>query len=377
MKFIHTADWQLGMTRHFLRGEAQARFSQARIDAVRRIGQLAAEEGCEFVVVCGDVFESNQIDRQVLARAFEAMAATPSVTFYLLPGNHDPLNAASIYRSPTFAARKPRNVEVLDEPSPVSVADGCELVPAPWTSKAPLNDLVDEACAGLTPSDALRIVVGHGALDTRSPDSDDLALITRRRLEERIAAGEIHYVALGDRHSTTDEGESGRIWYSGAPEPTRYDEVDPGNVLVVELERDSIEVTPRRVGTWAFHEREWQLASDGDVDAVEEWLSSLEHRERRIVKFSLQGQITVAQKARLDDLLELGAESLAALEHSERRTDLAVLADDADFDEAELSSIARLVLADLREQAGSDNEAEALTASDALALLYRLCRAAA
>ena len=210
MKFIHTADWQLAMTRHFLRGEAQARFSQARIDAVRRIGQLAVEEGCEFVVVCGDVFESNQIDRQVLARAFEAMAATPSVTFYLLPGNHDPLDAASIYRSPTFAARKPRNVEVLDEPSPVSVADGIELVPAPWTSKAPLRDLVDQACVGLAPSGVTRIVVGHGALDTRSPESDNPALISCSRLEERIAAGEIHYAALGDRHSTTDEGDSGR-----------------------------------------------------------------------------------------------------------------------------------------------------------------------
>lgn len=83
MKFLHTADWQLGMTRHFLRAEAQARFSQARLDAVRSIGQLAVEEGCEFVVVCGDVFESNQVDRQVLARAFDAMGVTPEVTFYL------------------------------------------------------------------------------------------------------------------------------------------------------------------------------------------------------------------------------------------------------------------------------------------------------
>ena len=36
------------------------------------------------------------------------------------------------------------------------------------------------------------------------------ALIALARLEERIESGEIHYVALGDRHSTTNEGTSGR-----------------------------------------------------------------------------------------------------------------------------------------------------------------------
>ena len=33
VRFPHTSDWQLGMTRHFLEGEAQARYSAARIDA--------------------------------------------------------------------------------------------------------------------------------------------------------------------------------------------------------------------------------------------------------------------------------------------------------------------------------------------------------
>ena len=72
VKFLHTADWQLGMTRHFLAGEAQPRFDGARIDVIRTIGALAVDEGCSFVVVCGDVFESNQVSRQVILRAFEA-----------------------------------------------------------------------------------------------------------------------------------------------------------------------------------------------------------------------------------------------------------------------------------------------------------------
>ena len=72
-------------------------------------------------------------------------------------------------------------------------------------------------------------------IDSMSPDPNDRKVIGLRGVEERISAGLVHYVALGDRHSTTNVGSTGRIYYSGAPEPTDYDETEPGNVLVVTL----------------------------------------------------------------------------------------------------------------------------------------------
>ena len=48
---------------------------------------------------------------------------------------------------------------------------------------------------------------------------------------------------------------------------------------------------------------------------------------RAIVKVSLVGQVSLAQKARLDDsMLEYNADGLAALETWERRSDLVVIA---------------------------------------------------
>ncbi len=51
VRFLHTGDWQLGMTRRFLPAEAQARYTQDRLDAVERLGRLASEENCRFRVV--------------------------------------------------------------------------------------------------------------------------------------------------------------------------------------------------------------------------------------------------------------------------------------------------------------------------------------
>jgi len=371
VKFVHSADWQLGRAPYFLSEEARARFRAARVEVVGAIAELAVQQECDFVVVCGDVFESNNISRQVLVRALDKMRAAAALKFFLLPGNHDPLDASSIFRSPTFREHAPSNVRVLDGSEPVQAAPGVELIAAPWTNKRPLVDLVGEACESLEATDRLRVVCGHGAVDAMWPESSDPAHISLGRLEERIESGAIHYVALGDRHSTTDVGDTGRVWYSGAPEPTDFDEVEPGNVLVVDLDRDRVH--RRRVGTWRFEQRDWELGTDLDIDALRDWLESLDNKERCIVRASLRGQVSVAQRARLDQMLDHYTDLLGGLEVRDGEGGLAVIPDEADLDDFGVSGYAREALSDLSGMAQGGSQA--VIAQDALALLYRLTRA--
>ena len=194
IKFIHTADWQLGMTRTFLEGEAQARYAQARIDAIRGIAKLATEENCDFVTVGGDVFESNLLSRQTVLRSLDALRSF-TVPVFLLPGNHDPLDITSIFTSRTFLDECPAHVHVLESTVPVRLDHlGVEIVGAPWDSKRPLHDLVSDACSELSPNEGtLRVVVGHGAVDTVAPDVDNPAIIHA----EQVEAGEIGKRAQG------------------------------------------------------------------------------------------------------------------------------------------------------------------------------------
>ena len=166
MRFLHTADWQLVMTRHFLSREAQPRYSAARRGAVSALGPLAAETGAEFVVVAGDVFEHNQLAPREVSQSLEAMRGI-GVPVYLLPGNHDPLDAASVYTGALFTAECPDNVTVLDRPGVHQVRPGLELVAAPWSSKFPTTDLVVQALDGPDPVIALAedaLTIGAGVL---------------------------------------------------------------------------------------------------------------------------------------------------------------------------------------------------------------------
>ncbi|MCC7013353.1 MAG: DNA repair exonuclease [Planctomycetes bacterium] len=370
-RFIHTGDWQLGMTRHYFTDGAQERFSQARFDAIARIGELAREHAAEFVVVCGDVFETNQVDRRTVSRALDGLARVP-VPVYLLPGNHDPLDAGSLYRQPTFTQRKPSNVRVLETSEPLEVAPGVELVGAPWTSKRPLEDLVARATRGLEPRPGrLRIVVAHGALDALSPNPDDPALIELASFERALAERRAHYLALGDRHSLTSVGSTGRVRYAGAPEPTDFDEVEPGHVLLVELDDARCQVEPLRVATWGFERREFRLDGDADLDAFARTLEDNPNKARTVLKLDLIGTLTIRQKARLDQALEDLEDKYAAVPLSERRTELAVTPNDADFAELALSGFGAAAVARLREQAATTDEL-GRTARAALALLVRL-----
>jgi DNA repair exonuclease SbcCD nuclease subunit len=375
VRLIHSADWQIGMTRHFLSPEAQSRYSEARLESIRRIGALASTEACDFVVVAGDVFESNQLDRHVAARALDAVAGY-TVPLFLLPGNHDPLlSAGSIWDSPTFLARCPEHVVVLRDRTPVAVP-GCdaEVVGAVWHSKQPTVDLVGDAVTPLGPPSGVRVLVGHGAVDKESPDLGNPALISLDGAERAVRDGRLQYVALGDRHSRTEVGGTGRIWYSGTPLATDYDEISPNEVLLVELDGDRIVVEPRTAGEWRFIHHRFELADDGEIDEVARWFAALEDRRRAVVKLTLVGTISLAGKARLDALVDEQRDLLGALEIWDRRTDLAVLPDGGEFADLGLGGFVAATVEELIDIARAGSESGA-TAQDALSLLYRLAGA--
>ena len=377
MRFLHTADWQLGMTRHFLAGDAQPRYSAARRDAVAGVGALAAEVGAEFVVVAGDVFEHNQLAPQVIGPSLEAMRAI-GIPVYLLPGNHDPLDASSVYTSALFTAERPDNVVVLDRAGIHQVRPGLEIVAAPWRSKAPTTDLVAEVLEDLSPASVTRVLVAHGGVDVLDPDRDKPSLIRLAQLDDALARGAVHYVALGDKHSLTQVGNSGRIWYAGSPEVTNFDDVEsnPGHVLVVEIDesdpRGAVSVTARDVGHWRFVTLLRQVDTSRDIADLDMNLDLMTEKDRTAVRLALTGSLTVTDRAALDACLDRYARLFADLRTWDSHTDLAVIPADGEFSDLGIGGFAAAAVEELVATARDCDAESAVDAQAALALLLRL-----
>ncbi|MGY0887721.1 metallophosphoesterase [Corynebacterium aurimucosum] len=364
--FIHTSDFQLGMTRWFLSPAAQSRFDDDREAAVLRLGELATETGAEFIVVAGDVFEHNSLSKTTLLRAKDMFKRLP-VPVYLLPGNHDPLVADSIFFN-SFAD----NVHVIADSEPIEVRPGLEIVGAPYLSKRANYDLVRRALEPLEPAEegAVRIAVGHGQVESRAGEGEDsdADTIDLAFVEECLDKGIIDYLALGDTHSTESLGSTGKVWFSGSPETTAFDdrERDSGNALVVTVEGERVDVVKHHVGRWDFRAIDADVNSLEEVEAFLAELDAVPEKIRTAVKYSLRGTVGLSAQARLEQGLAEMEEVFASLKPRKRTMDLHLAPSEEELGELSLSGYAADALAELLEDL--DNP----TARDAANLLFRL-----
>ena len=369
MRFLHTSDWQIGMPARFLEPDAAARFREARLDAVRQLLRLAKSHGCDFVLVCGDVFHANLLDQNTILAAADAMSAG-DVPLYLLPGNHDSLEPQNVLESALFRQNVPSHVHVLAG-QPIRIGEIAEIVPAPWHSKRPVEDLVAKALRDLPPpSGTIRIVAGHGRVDTLAPEAaNDPTCMRVADLQALIEHGAAHFVALGDRHSTTEMGK--RIWYSGTPEATDFREVDSGNVLLVDVDAQSCKIERLPVGQWRFVERDqpWNLLGPQDVEDLSRWTESLPNKQVTVLRLGIAGALPMKDYRRVDDILRRCEAVFAGVERRESER-LLVRVDEDDELTNRLSGFARETLLELRAIVAEGSDASS-TASDAINLLYQ------
>ena len=328
-------------------------------------------------MVAGDVFEDNQLAPKIISQSLEAMRAI-GIPVYLLPGNHDPLDASSVYTSALFTAECPANVHVLDKPGVHEVRPGLQIVAAPWRSKRPTTDLVADVLDGLPADGVTRVLVAHGGVDVLDPDPTKPSLIRLAGVEDALARGAVHYVALGDKHSLTEVGSTGRVWYSGSPEVTNYDDVeaDPGHVLIVDIDETDplhpVSVEAAKVGRWRFSTLSRQVDNSRDIADLDLNLDLMPDKDRTVLRLALIGSLTVTDRAGLDACLDKYSRLFASLRVWDSHSDLAVIPADGEFSDLGIGGFAAAAVEELVEVARVGDGETAGDAQAALALLLRL-----
>jgi DNA repair exonuclease SbcCD nuclease subunit len=248
MKFIHTADWQLGLKLRYVTGDSGAEARLRRFDAVRRIAEIAKDRKVHAVLVAGDVFDDNAVGNDTIQAASDALKTFAPIPVILLPGNHDPASANSALRRLDGLA----HVIIADSADPIAVGDAAAVFPCPLTQRHESTDptTVLEERGG---DRRIRIALAHGGLvefseNTETPNKIDF---------QRVLDHGFDYLALGDWHGTLNFGD--RVWYSGTHEPTRFKEKDPGNILLVDIAetgaKPAVEKIPVAYNRWISQPR--------------------------------------------------------------------------------------------------------------------------
>ena len=75
IRFLHTADWQIGTQFGQFEPDEAAHLAEARFETVRRIAEEAAARKVDAVLVAGDVFDLQTVSDTVIRRLFGALQA--------------------------------------------------------------------------------------------------------------------------------------------------------------------------------------------------------------------------------------------------------------------------------------------------------------
>lgn len=317
MKFIHTADWQIGKPFAGIRDQhKRSLLQQARIEAIQRIGTVARKADAQFVLVAGDLFDSSSADKATVSAACSAIGQI-ALPVFIIPGNHDHGGPGSVWKQDFFLREQtglaPNLTILLD-----SVAHECEsaiLLPCPLLRRSVATDptewLRNPKIYAELPTDKPRIVVAHGSTQSFSGEwEDDEEKSSSHDLIDlsRLPDAEIDYIALGDWHGTKQVSD--KAWFAGTPELDRFPKGgghDPGNVLLVDVQRGAplqVDKTPTAKLKW--EELVFDIADDTALTTLEERLASLAGRRANedLLRLTLTGSVGIEASTRLDQILE-------------------------------------------------------------------------
>jgi len=177
--------------------------------AVATLVDLALVHDVDVLLIVGDFFDHNRLDRVIGQTVLDELRRLP-IPVIVLPGNHDPLMAGTIYERVEI----PDHVRLIADPDGETIAMG-ELDLEIW-GKPHMSYDDGRPLVGLPPRSGAtwQIALAHGQLVQGAGDLHRSYLIT----SEEIAGSERDYVALGHWDVPRDVS-AGTVAaaYSGSP----------------------------------------------------------------------------------------------------------------------------------------------------------------
>lgn len=368
MRFIHTADWQIGKPfRNF--GEKESVLRQARLAAIEAIGRLARAEGAHHVLVAGDLYDNDAPAQKTLLEPLERMRGCADVDWHIIPGNHDYHRGNGLWDR-AAAAGLPPNVFFHLTPEPVALGAEAVLLPAPLRRRAEVKDLTEWMDAAPSAPGLLRIGLAHGSITEFGAEGEAKNAIAPDRAQR---AG-LSYLALGDWHRTIRINAA--TWYAGTPEPDRFNSQEEGQVLLVDIAGPGAPpvVSEKRTGAYRWLSRAEDIAQGEDLPGLEARLRAEDGLSRLLLRLKVSGAVDLTARAGLAQRLEALEAAMFWLEADLSGLHIRPTAED--LEKIDFQGVLREAAERLRAEAADDaaSTADRRRAEEALVQLFLMTR---
>ncbi len=267
MKLLHTADLHLDSPFSSSSLFTADKRREEQRAALGRIFELAVTEGCDMILIAGDLFDGRYVTPET-TEYIKALFARAAVPVIIAPGNHDPFVKGSFYQ----CTELPENVYVFSS-SELQCFDFPELgvsvfgyaFTSPSLSESPLCNSEQ-----LEQNGNIRLLCAHA--DLSSPISRYCPVTVGD-----IASLGVSYAALGHIHCRDADDSFGTsvIRYCGFAEGRSFDELGEGGVFIVEIDDEhKVTLTKRIVSAHRYEIAELDVSRFADRSEMISAISS-------------------------------------------------------------------------------------------------------
>ncbi len=222
VKILHCADIHIGAAESSLGTLAESRRAETLI-TFEKIINLAKENCVDILLIAGDLFNSNNIEKSFTDRVFECFNSIPNIKIVYSAGNHDPLNADSPFKK----EKLPQNLFVLD-------TKDCFKEFSDLNTRVYGKSFKEVYMQGAhrfslnADNNFINLMCIHGEI--RSDLGSDYNSIT----SDFIKSSNMDYIALGHVHKRSEIGKIGDTYvsYPGCPEGQGFDELGEKGVYI-------------------------------------------------------------------------------------------------------------------------------------------------
>ncbi len=280
IKLLHTGDWHLGRSYSSVQAEnpeAAARYSGARVEALRNLIRTAGTEGVDYIVAAGDIFDSKQSSKDFIGTVCGILAEAECPVI-IIPGNHDYYEQNDPFWKKVKDAAE-ENTVILTDSRPFEPAGGnavfypciCHDRYSEGNALLWLKEFKDRN------EEKVNIGIAHGALEGLSFDREKKYYYMTR---EELTACSMDLWLLGHSHvpypnTETIYGEG--VFNAGTHQQTDMADRSPGSAFIITVDDDK-QISAKMVMTGVLHFRRLSIVigrTDTLTDKIERAISGI------------------------------------------------------------------------------------------------------
>lgn len=206
---------------------------EEQFSVLGRIIVLAKKTGASFILIAGDLFDSQRVSQESLELINNYFKSVPDISICISAGNHDPYTPESPYVTFNWS----KNVHIFDDELKFFEKDGVRIYGRSFTGAFARKTLLQDGKGELPELDKeyINILLMHG--DTESTTS-----VYNPVNMNNLSEMGFDYAAFGHIHKSYGVKSVGSTpyCYSGIPQGRGFDESDACGVMLCQISKDSV-----------------------------------------------------------------------------------------------------------------------------------------